>query len=614
MQDQILTEIKFQSGIIKEQTQKAAEGFWVDGDKIRFRFGKPELLGGWLPTTTSENLAKVWGTPRALETVRSLEGQQAAVMGTNVGIYSSDLAAFYDITPLTTTTSASSAFSTSIGSTRVVVSVSNHGLTTNTIIGITSASATIGGNVLVNTSATVTAHFQISVIGANSFAIETSTTAAATSAATGGAATIFLYAAAGLQSNEEVGGWGTGVWGGNFGWGTSPGGTYINKLRLWSLDLWGTDVLGVPSGGPLYYWSTSAGISSRMTLVTAAPSVNQIVRVATEARQVLLYGTHDSGGTYDSLLIRWSSQENYNDWTPTLVNTAGDFRLQSRGSQIINVTKVADKSVILTDADMFLQSYIGGQDIFGFIRAGENCGIISQNAAVESGGVLYWMSNNGQFFKYDGRLQALPCTVLRYVFQNILALHKDKICAGTNAQFDEVIWFYPSSDSTDGENDRYVLFNTIENHWSIGTLRRTAWRDRNTFSQPLATGVAGTGIFYHETGYSDAGEPLEASLQSAYFDMQDGDAIMFSNKIVPDFGNIVDGLPFSGNLNLTLQGRKYPGDTVVEKGPYLVTGTSRKISFRLRAREAALRLDSATLDEPWRMGQFRLGLEPDGKR
>jgi len=363
------------------------------------------------------------------------------------------------------------------------------------------------------------------------------------------------------------------------------------------------------------YWSTSSGITERLTIVTAAPSVNQIVRVASEARHVLLYGTHDVSGVYSPLLIRWCSQEDFTDWTPTAINNAGDYPLPSRGSEIRDVNRVNDKTAILTDHDLYIQAYIGGNDVFGFTLAGEHCGVISRNAAVEYGGVLYWMSNNGTFYRYDGRVVPLECTVLRYIYDNLDSNNLDKIYVGVNSTFDEIIWFYPTMASPNGENDRYVIYNTVEKHWTIGALARNVWQDGGTFPYPIAIDATPSNVYYQEFGYTADTSVLAATLQSAYFDMEDGNQIMFANKFSPDFSNLSDNTPYSGTLQISLQARKYPGGDVTTKGPFSITGTTQKVSTRLRGREFALQIQSSTSsDVPWRMGQFRLAIEPDGKR
>jgi hypothetical protein len=512
------------------------------------------------------------------------------------------------------TVAASNILSTTANSTKVIVSVSGHGATNETLVEIVSAAVTIGGNIIINPISSVTATYQVSVIDSNSFEIDVGISAAATSAGAGGSVTIGLNYNAGNESTILQGGWGSGAWGGNFGWNESLA-NFSSPLRLWSADLWGSDLLVVPSRGPLMYWNTSAGIAERMTIVTAAPSVNQIVRVASEARHVLLYGTHDSVGSYDPLLIRWCSQEDFTDWTPTATNNAGDYPLPSRGSEIRAVNRVRDKTAILTDSDLYIQSYIGGNDVFGFVAAGEQCGVISRNAAIEYRGLLYWMSDNGQFYLYDGRVQPLPCTVLRFVYDNLDSSNLDKIYAGVNSTFDEIIWLYTSTASPNGENDRYVIYNTSEKHWTIGTLNRNVWEDGGTFEHPLAISSLPYEIYYHEYGYTADLSAMAANLEGAYFNQESGNNIMFANKFAPDFSNIADNTPYSGTLQISLQARKYPGGTVTTKGPFAVTGTTQKVSTRLRGREFAIQIQSSTSSNlPWRLGRFRMAIEPDGLR
>lgn len=613
-QDQQLTELKFEVGVVKEKTKLDAGGYWTDADKIRFRFGRPELMGGWQRVVDPSQNSKIFGVPRYLTSVRNKLGQAAAFIATNIGLFSTELSTFYDITPVVTSVASSNILSTTAGSTRVVVSVSNHGLVNDTLVGIVSAGTTIGGNIVINPVTATEVVFQASVIDSNSFAIDTNVTAAATSAATGGSASVRLRYNAGNESTIPLSGWGTGPWSGNFGWGT-PFGTVADPLRLWSADLWGTNILAVPSDGPLMYWDTNSNVTDRVTIVTAAPSVNQIVRVASEARHVLLYGTHDISGNYSPLLVRWCSQEDFTDWTPTATNTAGDYPLPSRGSEIRAVNRVSDKTAILTDNDLFIQQYIGGNDVFGFTAVGEQCGVISRNAAMEYNGILYWMSPSGQFYQYDGRLQTLNCTVLRFVYDNLDPLYQDKIYAGSNSTFDEVIWFYTSLDSPNGENDRYVIYNTREKHWTVGTMPRTVWEDNNTFQYPLGIDNVAANLYYQEVGYTADSSALAANLEGAYFDQEGGNNILFVNKFVPDFSNLADNTPYSGTLQISLKARKYPGGPVITKGPFPVAGSTQKVSTRLRGRELAIQIQSSTSSSlPWRMGQFRMAIERDGLR
>ena len=442
---QELKELQFKAGVVKERTELDATGYWTDADKIRFRFGRPELMGGWVRAVDLSQANKTYGVPRLLETLRNKLGQSAALIGTNVGLFSSELSTFYNVTPIATSTTHNNTLSTTAGSTKVIVHVAAHGLANESLIEVVSANTTIGGNIILNPISSVTATFQVSVVNSNTLEIDVGVTAVATSVSAGGNMHINLNYTAGRISDEAQSGWGTGSWSGNFGWGTLFG-TVTLPMRQWSADLWGTDIMAVPSGGPLMFWTTSNNITDRATIVTAAPSTNQIVRVASEARHVVLYGTHNTSGVYSPLLVRWCSQEDPTDWTPTALNTAGDYPLPSRGSEIRAVNRIRDKTAILTDADLYIQSYIGGNDVFGFVAAGEQCGVISRNAAIEYRGILYWMSNNGQFYQHDGRTSPLSCSVLRHVYDNLDSQNLKKIYAGVNSTFDEIIWLYPSKE------------------------------------------------------------------------------------------------------------------------------------------------------------------------
>jgi len=619
MQDQILTELKFEPGVVTEQTTLSPPNSWAAADKIRFRFGKPELIGGWQNVTLEDQTAKLVGQPRLLESIRSLIGIKAAFIATNVGLFSSNLSTFYDITPDVSVFTGNNILSTTAGSRTVVVSVSVHGITDGSLVGIVSAATTIGGTVVITPTTSVTVAYQVSVIDANSFSIQAPVTATDTSALTGGNITVHTYYPAGYVSDQVRGGWGGGVWSGAFAWGSPTGSSITLRMRHWSADQWGTDFMAVPFKGPLMFWSPQSNIADRATIVTAAPSVNSIVRVATEARHVLLYGTHDVAGDYDPLLIRWCSSEDYEDWTPVKTNTAGDFRLNSTGSEIMGVLKLRNTMLVFTDAELFEQAYIGPNDVFGFTRVTRSGGLLARNAATEFNGVAYWMGSNQQFYRYDGQAQVIPCTVLRYVFDNLDDTKRSKIYAGTNAQFSEIIWLYPSKDSLDGECDRYVIYNPVENHWTVGTMRRNTWLDSSIFTQILAAGPANTssdtGLFYHETGYAAGVSTMHASLTSDYLTINSGDDILFCNKYVPDI-QAADGTRLQDTMKVSFLIRKYPGADPIVKGPYNISGLTDKISTRLRGRELAIRFESetSTNSKAWQLGTVRLGLQPDGKR
>lgn len=606
-----LTPIKFLPGVIKEKTPRAAEPYWVDADKIRFRYDRPELIGGWQNITVPSATSTLRGMPREIESLRSLDGRVLGLVGTHVGLFSTDFSNYYNVTPIMVSVCISNNMHTSIGSTAVRVSVSDHGLTNESLVSFVNATTTIGGTILVNATPAVTAFYQVSVINEDSFEFSTGVTAAATSVSTGGVVQVLCHYPAGSRNTSQLAGYGAGSYGlGPYGVGTSTGRV---AMRDWSFDFWGTDLMAVPTSGPLMIWGTNGSPGDSVSVITAAPSINNVVRVA-DSRQVILYGTIPYGGTdFDPLLVRWSSQEDYTDWTPTALNTAGEFRLQSRGSGIRAVVKLGNSHAILTASDLFLQNFVGGEDQFGFSRQSENCGVISRKAAVEFNGSLYWMSNANQFFVFNGRVEPIPCDVLAFVFQNLNPLYIDKVRAGVNVDFNEIWWFYPDLTST-GENNRYIIYNTVERHWSIGALPRTVWHSSRILNKPIAAGVEGEGLYYHESGWAADTSALSAFIESAYFNGGQDAFILFTDKIVPDFAQADGDTPFDGNIELTLTGRKYPNGDEVSKGPFTVGSATTKINTRLRAREFKLRIASNEINKPWQMGEISMTLKPDGRQ
>lgn len=606
-----LTPIKFLPGIIKEKTPRAAEPYWVDADKIRFRHDRPELIGGWQNITTSAATTTLRGVPREIETLRTLSGRPFGLVGTNIGLFSTDFARYYNVTPIMVSVSTSNNFHTQAGSLNIVVSVSDHGLTDESLVSFVNATTTIGGTILVNASISVTTFYQVSVLTSHAFQFTTGVTAAATSTSTGGVVQVLCHYPAGPRNTTQVGGYGAGPYGiGPYGIGTSTGRI---SMRDWSFDFWGTDIMAVPTSGPLMIWNTNGSPGDSVSVITAAPSVNNIVRVA-DSRQVILYGTIPQGGsTFDPLQIRWSSQEDYNDWTPTNLNTSGEFRIQSRGSGIRSVVKLGNSHAILTASDLHLQNFVGGEDQFGFVRQSENCGVISRKAAVEYNGILYWMSNANQFFMFNGRVETIPCDVLAFVFQNLNPLYVDKVRAGVNVDFNEIWWFYPDLDST-GENNRYVIYNTVERHWAIGAMARTVWHSSRVLNKPIGAGLEGEGLYYHESGWAADTSAISAFLESAYFNGNQDAYILFTDKIVPDFAQADGDTPFDGNIQILLTGRKYPNGEEVVKGPFTVGPTTTKISSRMRAREFKLRISSDEINRPWQMGEISMTLKPDGRQ
>lgn len=612
MADQPLVELKIQPGIFRDQAPLAAGPFWWDADKVRFRLGKPESIGGWQRVAIQPNTFYQMGITRALLTWTTLMGKKWIAGGSNVGLFLTDGDTYFDITPIKEIIPVSGNLATTAGSNLVQAFVSTHGMTVDSLIGFTSATATIGGNIVLNPTAATTVQYQIVSVETDSFTFRTPVTASSTEVSVGGAFTQFHYLPAGLRENTFGFGWGAGTWGQGT-WGTPRAGSVTIPLRLWTLDTWGTDLLANPRGGQLYTYQGQEDSTIRAVVVTAAPSIIDSICVSPEDRHVVAYGTHDISGTYDPLLIRWATQESLSDWLPTLTNTAGDKRLAGDATRIVRAIRANRQIAIFTNSGLHIQQFIGPPDTFGFTQIGKHCGLISPNGAVEIGGRIYWMSNAKQFFTYSGKVDVLPCTVLRYVFDNLHPNHLDKIYAGANQSFNEVIWLYQSNASAE-DVDRYVIFNFEESTWTIGTLRRTAWYAADVFDHPVAACPNNQCLFFHEISNGSAdGSPFENFIETSYGTLQDGDQLVHLSKTVPEF-IAPDGSAAGQPIRLLIKGRRYPSGEVEVKGPYEFTNLQPWHSTRMRARELAFRFEHTQTDKQWRLGKLRAAIGPDGHR
>ena len=427
----------------------------------------------------------------------------------------------------------------------------------------------------------------------------------------------------GLASNVASFGWGAGPWGGDFapigsvtsvdlGWGQSPvsvsgnqPGQIESKITQWSLDNFGEDLISNFRGGRIYRWRRSDSTAGS-SVVNNSPSSN-LISIAEPAPYLVAYGTCTETGPFDPLLVRWPSLNNFSDWNASAGNDAGDFRLQG-GSEILGVTKTKRETVIFTDDVVYSQRFVGAAGPFAFERLAKNAGIIGRNAGIEVNSVVYWMGNSS-FFKYQGTVTPIRTTLDEAIFNrtrdtSINFFQKDKVYAGINSQFNELIWLYPSRDSI--ECNRYVIYNYIENLWYDGTIDRTTWTDGDIFELPLATDSQAR-IYEHEFGKNDNGNVMKSWIKTGVFDIEEGDKLLFINRFVPDANQI-------GPLTLTLQGRKYPNDSLIQKGPYEFSQNTDKIDFRLRARQMQFTVSSSTLDGDFDFGIHRINIRPDGER
>jgi hypothetical protein len=400
------------------------------------------------------------------------------------------------------------------------------------------------------------------------------------------------------------------------GWGQAATPTTSIENRLWSQDNWGEDLILNVRNDNIYYWDATLGLGNRASTLSSqsgasdAPTIARQVVVSDADRHVIGLGTNTLGTTaQDLLLVRWSDQENPVDWTPTATNTAGSQRLSS-GSEIITAVETRQELVIWTDSSIYSMRFVGPPFTFSFTLLASNASVISPNAAVSVGDRVFWMDTEN-FFMYAGQIQTIPCTVLRYIFDDINLVQNLKFFAGSNRMFNEVFWFYCTADSDD--IDRYVKFNYADNTWDIGSLSRTAWVDLGLHDKPRAAGVSSdlNYVYAHETGTTADGDAMAPFIESTVFSIGDGDQFAFISRIIPDIDITSSS---SESVNYVLKTRDFPGDSLATNSTSAVTSTTQQSFVRSRSRSAVLRIESSAGDIAWTLGDVRLDIRPDGRR
>ena len=618
-----LTKLQFAPGIDKQNTEYGAEGKWSDCDNVRFRYGLPEKIGGWSKVTQDG----IIGAVRAVLTYSSLDGVKYAVYGTNKKLYAYSENNYADISPIRATgTGNITQFAVTDESSTVIVTDASHGALIGDFVTIATVSAAVGGI----TQANLQREFEIlTVPTTDTYTIEAP--AAGTSTAAGATANASYQFNTGPATSLLGYGWGAGTWGDST-WDTSREGLtgasgVLLEAGKWSLDNWGEDVLSQQFNGGLSYWDTSAGLSSNrssVTEVSTAPTKTRLMLVSGDDRHVICLGTETTIGdtsTQDSMFIRWSTQENQNEWTPSSVNTAGSHRLTA-GNQIQSAVRSRGAILIWTDTALYQMQFIGPPLTFGFKQLGSNCGAVGLNAAVDVNGIAYWMGNDS-FFLYDGAVKKIPCSVQDHVFDSISPSSLTEVYCASNADYNEVMWFY--ADSTSNVINKQVVYNYLENLWYVGSLDRTTWSNSSIYSVPYASQfVAGSSatatptvqglktgrsfIYAQETGTDDDGSAMVASIESGDIDIGEGDNFMSIRRILPDFKNQV------GNVDITMQTRPYPSATQTTHGPFEITTSTTKQDTRIRGRQLSLKLESNATGENWRYGTLRVDMQPDGER
>jgi hypothetical protein len=637
-----LAKLQFRPGVNKENTSYSNEGGWSDSDKIRFRFGFPEKIGGWTRQSNYSFLAPC----RALHSYVTLQGSLLMAVGTRYKFYINEGGFYYDITPIRATTAAGDVtFGATNGSATIDVADTNHGAATGDFVTFSGA-ASLGGQI---TADVLNQEYQINVVDENNYTIEARTvstiasitdngvlnptpvTADGSDTGNGGASVVGTY-----QINSGLGvvvtgtGWGSSTWGRGT-WGSSATLTTVNNVRLWGIDNFGEDLLFNARDGGIYYWDTSASDYDVDRAVALAdlpgadpgtPTIAKQVIVSDNDRHVIAFGcdAQNNIGVQDPLLIRFSSQESLTEWDAEVTNTAGDLRVGS-GSEIIAAVETRNQVLIFTDVSLHSMQFLGPPFTFGLAQVAENITIAGPSAVTAVDDKVFWMGI-GDFYVYTGQTQKLPCPVRAYIFDDINNSQIDLTVCALNSTFSEVWWFYPSASSN--ENDRYVVFNYVENTWAVGTLTRTAWQDRGLFNAPIAASTDGY-LYNHETGQNDGStnppSAITSYIESSQISIGEGNNFVFLTKLIPDltFENSISDAP---TVDFTLQARNFPGGAYLQSDTSGVTQSAttpveqftEQTWIRLRGRSFAVKVESNTTDTQWRLGTPRVDIRPDGRR
>jgi len=639
-----LTKLQFRPGVNRETTAYSNEGGWFDCDMVRFRFGTPEKIGGWQKLSSSTFL----GTCRALHPFVALNGSSYIGVGTHLKYYIEEGGGYNDITPIRATTSAGDVtFAATNGSSVLTVADTAHGAVQGDFVTFSGA-ATLGG---VITAAVLNQEYQISnIVNGNSYNVVARAVASLPAVTINGQYTPTPIAANGSDSGSGGGsivgtyqintgldtavlgnGWGAGTW--NTGtWGTAADiSTPGDKMRIWSHDNFGEDLIFNARNGGIFYWDKSANASSFLPGVaisdlagadSTTPTIAKQVMISDRDRHVIVFGcdAQDDIGTQDPLLIRFSDQENPLVWSAQATNTAGDLRIGS-GSEIITAVETRQQILVFTDRSLHAMQFLGPPFTFGISLISENITVASPLSAIAVDDSVYWMGKD-EFYVYTGQVQKLPCSVRSYVFSDFNTQQSEKVTCGVNSSFSEIWWFYPSalSDSL----DKYVIFNYQENAWYYGNLPRTAWLDRGISQNPIAASQDGH-LYNQELGKDDGSVypnvAIDAFIESSPTAMGAGDDFVFIRRLIPDvtFEGSTTNTP---SVNMTIETKNFPGAdyTTTVASPVTRSTTvpvekfTDQVHIRLRGRSFAFKISSDATGVDWRLGTPRIDARGDGRR
>jgi hypothetical protein len=638
--------LQFKPGVNRDQTDYSNEGGWRECDKIRFRSGYPEKLGGWLKSAPDPFIGYC---RQMLNWVTSYSDDMLA-MGTDVKVYIEIAGNYYDITPLRDTDpvldapDTNNCINTTNGQAKVTVNLGAvaHGAQTGdyvTVSGVTGSGSpsNIGGIPITQ----INGNYRITVVDAYIFSYVVSTSATSTVTGSGGTAIDLEFELSpGFPISVLGYGWGTATWGRGT-WGTGSAYPIALQQRDWWFDNFDNDLVMNYRNGEGYWWargnlddpttalgtraiSLSDYATAQGYTASAVPVKIMQLLVSQQDRHLIAFGAVPFGSVdpddFDPMLIRWADQDTPGDWTPTLTNTAGDLRV-SRGSRIIRALPTRQEILIWTESHLYTLQFLGTTDVFGLQEYADNISIMSPRAMATASNTTYWMGQD-KFYAYTGRVETLPCTLRNHVFNDFNLQQAEQVVCGTNEQWNEVWWFYPTADSD--YNNAYVVYNHLERIWYYGYVPRTAWLDTSIRYYPQAantpSGTESGYLYSHELGVNDDDLPMDSYIQSSDFDLDDGDQFMLTRRIIPDIS--FDGsTAASPEVTLTVRPRNFPGSAfrvdpadsqrVIETS---VGAYTDQVFVRARARQMALKVASDELGVQWQLGAPRLDARPDGRR
>ena len=620
-----LTKLVLKPGVNRENTRYASETGWYDCDKIRFRQGTPESIGGWVRISAST----FQGVCRALWNWITLDGSNLMAVGTNLKYYIENGGSYYDITPIRTTTTGTATFAATNGSSVLTVTDTAHGCLVGDFVTYTLA-VSLGG---VITATVLNQEYQIvSVPTVNTYTINVTTLANASDTGNGGASTVAAYQLnVGPEFQIPLVGWSAGFWGEGY-WGV--GGSTAISLRLWSQNNFGEDLIFGPRGGAIYYWDKTTGLTIRGVPLTGlvgasdVPVVQNFILVSDISRFVFAFGCNEIGSaTQDPLLVRWSDQESAVDWTPAPTNQSGSLRF-SHGSAIQTAMQTRQEVLVFTDTAVYSMQYVGAPIVWSATLLGDNVSCIGPNAVSLASGVTYWMGVD-KFYKYDGTVQTLKCDLWQHVFSNINLLQAYQVFSSTNEGFNEIWWFYCSTGLT--TVDSYVVYNYLEDIWYYGEMARTAWIDAGTRNNPVAA-TYNYNLVNHESGV-DNGETatltaINSYIESAEWDPEDGHKFSFIYRMLPDITFRNSTGASNPQVTMTIIPMKNSGSgynspqsvggssdaTVTRTAVVPIEEFTGQVFVRVRGRQFIFKVEADQLGTGWQLGRPRVDLRPDGLR